>query len=42
MSYENVFNIIHQRQGHKMMEWILFIGILKDLPYVREIMGEQE
>lgn len=42
MSYENVFNIINQRQGHKMMEWILFIGILKDLPYVREIMGEQE
>lgn len=41
MNYENVFNIIHQRSGHKLKEWRDFVEILKDLPYVREIMGEK-
>ena len=39
MDYENVVNIIEQRSGHKMYEWRECTEILKDLPYVREIMG---
>lgn len=38
MNYENVANIIHQRTGHKLDEWNNFVEILKDLPYVKEIM----
>lgn len=38
MNYENVFNIIHQRTGHKLDEWNNFVEILKNLPYVKEIM----
>ena len=41
MSYENVFNIINQRSGHRLDEWVDFVEILKDLPYVREIIGEK-
>lgn len=37
MNYENVFTIIRQRSGHKLDEWNVFVGILKNLPYVREI-----
>ena len=39
MSYEVVFKIIHERTGHKLDEWNDFVGILKSLPYVKEIMG---
>ena len=42
MNYENVFNIIDQRSGHKMFEWDEFIKKLKELSYVKEIMGETE
>ena len=38
MNYENVFNIIHQRENHKLDEWRDFVKILLDLPYVKEIM----
>jgi hypothetical protein len=38
MSYENVVNMIKQRENHKLQEWKDFTDILKDLPYVREIM----
>lgn len=41
MSYEVVFKIIKERTGHKLDEWNQFVEILKDLPYVREIMGEE-
>lgn len=37
MNYENVFNIIRQRTGHKLNEWNEFVKVLKDLPYVKEI-----
>lgn len=37
MNYENVFTIIRQRSGHKLDEWNVFVSILKNLPYVREI-----
>ena len=38
MSYETVFKIIKERTGHKLDEWNEFVEILKDLPYVKEIM----
>ena len=41
MSYEVVFKIIHERSGHKLNEWCDFVEILKELPYVREIMDLQ-
>jgi len=40
MSYENVFNIIEQRTGHKLDEWRMFIEVLKNLPYVNELFIE--
>lgn len=39
MSYETVFKIIRERAGHKLDEWNDFVSILKDLPYVKEIIG---
>lgn len=39
-TYENVVTMIRQRTGHKLDEWRNFVEILKDLPYVREIMDE--
>lgn len=41
MNYENVVTIIKQRTGHKLTEWNQYVEILKDLPYVKEIIGEQ-
>ena len=38
MSYEVVFKIIRERTGHKLDEWNDFVKILRDLPYVKEIM----
>ncbi len=42
MSYEVVFKIIRERTGHKLDEWNEFVAILKELPYVEEIMGEEK
>lgn len=42
MNYENVFNILQQRQGHKLDEWRELCEILKYLPYVREIGGIED
>lgn len=42
MSYEVVFKIIKERTGHRLDEWNTFVEILKDLPYVEEMMGEKE
>lgn len=39
MSYETVFKIIKERTGHRLDEWNEFVETLKNLPYVREIMG---
>ena len=41
MSYENVMAMIKQRENHKLDEWVELVGILKDLPYVREITGKE-
>lgn len=40
MNYENVMNIINQREHHKLDEWVELVKILKELPYVKEIRGE--
>ena len=39
MNYEVVFNIIRQREHHKLDEWVQFVDILKGLPYVKELMS---
>lgn len=38
MNYENVVTIINQRSGHKLDEWNEYVDILKELPYVKDIM----
>lgn len=38
MNYENVVNMIHQREFHKLAEWNEFVEVLKGLPYIEEIM----
>ncbi len=42
MNYENVVTIIKQRTGHKLDEWNDFIKILKELPFVNEIIEDTE
>jgi len=42
MNYENVMNMIHQRENHKLDEWREFVEILKELPYVKEIKDHHE
>lgn len=37
MSYENVYNICHQRKGHKLSEWQRFIEWAETLPYAKEL-----
>lgn len=41
MNYENVVNIIKQRSGHRLAEWREFVNVLKELPYVKEIMNDE-
>lgn len=40
MNYENVVNMIHQRSNHRLPEWKEFTGILYELPYIKEIIGD--
>ena len=40
LNYEVVARIIQQRKGHKLEEWKQLIDVLKQLPYINEIMGE--
>lgn len=42
LNYETIINIIHQRTGHKLDEWNLFVEELKKLPYLAEIMNGEE
>jgi len=42
MNYENVMTIIKQRTGHKLDEWNEFVKILRTLPNVEAIIGEEE
>lgn len=39
MNYENVVNMIKQREHHKLTEWRSFVEELKKLPYIKQIMG---
>ena len=39
MNYENVFNIIRQRQDHKLSEFHTLCDVLKTLPYVQELLS---
>lgn len=41
MNYENVFNIIQQRNNHKLKEWNTLIDELLTLPYVTDILGKE-
>ena len=36
MNYENVLNIIHQREHHKLREWHKLCDALIELPYIKE------
>lgn len=38
MNYENAVNMIRQRENHKLDEWREFTNILRDLPYIKQIM----
>ena len=38
MSYENLYNIIHQRKGHKLSEWKSFLSWAENLPYAKELL----
>ena len=42
MNYENVVTMIKQRTGHKLDEWNDFVKILRDLPYIEEIINGSE
>ena len=39
MNYENVMNIINQRENHKLDEWKDLVKTLKKLPYIEDIRG---
>jgi hypothetical protein len=41
-NYETAVQIIRQRTGHKLDEWHKFVDVLWDLPYMREIVGDQD
>ena len=40
-NYETAVQIIRQRTGHKLDEWHKFVDVLWCLPYMREIVGDQ-
>lgn len=42
MNYENAVTMIRQRSGHKLDEWRLFVEVLKQLPYITEVVGGAE
>lgn len=42
LNYETAVQIIRQRTGHKLDEWHKFVDTLWDLPYMREIVGDQD
>lgn len=42
MTYENVMNMLDYRENHKLDEWREFCRILRELPYIKEIRGEDK
>ena len=41
-SYENVIQFIEWRTNHKLDEWNEFVQYLWNLPYIRQLIGEEE
>lgn len=41
MNYENVVNMILQRNNHKLSEWTEFVEILRGLPYIEDITAQK-
>lgn len=39
LSYENLFNIYHQRKNHKLNEWVEFCKWIETLPYMKEFLN---
>ena len=37
MNYENLYSIVRQRKGHKLVEWERFINWVKILPYANDL-----
>ena len=37
MNYENLYSIVRQRKGHRLVEWNSFIGWVYALPYANEL-----
>ena len=38
LSYENIYNMIGQRRGHKLIEWHFLLDEFKKLPYANELL----
>ena len=38
LSYENILNMIHQRENHRLSEWQYVINEFKKLPYAKELL----
>lgn len=41
-NYETAMTIIRQRTGHKLDEWHTFVDTLKELPYMKEFMEDED
>ena len=39
-NYETAMNIIRQRTGHKLDEWNRFVDVLKNLPYMKDMIED--
>lgn len=39
LSYENLFNIYHQRKNHKLNEWVTFCKWIENLPYMKDFLN---
>ena len=37
-NYENAHSMIHQRENHRLDEWREFVEVLKELPYMQELL----
>lgn len=37
LTYENLYNIVHQRKGHKLSEWKSFLNWASNLPYAKDL-----
>lgn len=42
LNYEVLYNIYHQRRGHKLEEWHTFCQFIESLPYMEEFLTKEE